>query len=79
MQRVRCQLKTTGGNCAQLVQQTLGSLLGRLGLNPHFFFDGDQFRPRAVPRAPAALRPRPTPSPGALAAGCWGVVCGLPR
>lgn len=59
LQRVRCQLKTTGGNCAQLVQQSLGQLLLRLGLNPYFYFDGDQFRPKSLPRP----KPRAVPKP----------------
>lgn len=69
LQRVRCQLKTTGGNCAQLVQQSLGALLQRLGLNPYFFFDGDQFRPRPPPRQRPVPRPRPA-APGGC--GGWG-------
>lgn len=63
LQRVRCQLKTTGGNCAQLVQQSLGQLLLRLGLNPYFYFDGDQFLLRSPPR------PRVLPKPRQAAAG----------
>ncbi|EFN59079.1 expressed protein [Chlorella variabilis] len=59
LRRVRCQLKTTGGNCAQLVQQNIGHLLLRLGLPPYFYFDGDQFRPKAPPKPHVAPKPRP--------------------
>lgn len=72
VQRVRCQLKTTGGNCAQLVQQTLGELLRRVGLPPHFYFDGDQFRPRAPPRPRVVPKPPPKPrSPGGAGGWVW--------
>ena len=44
LQRVRMLLKTTGGNCAPMVQQTLGQLLQQAGLPPYFYWDGDQVR-----------------------------------
>ena len=71
--RVRCQLKTTGGNCAQLVQQSMGQLLLRMGLNPHFYFDRQQFQPRAPP--PPRIVPKPSQS-GALSADCLGCARG---
>lgn len=64
LRRVRCQLKTTGGNCAQLVQQNIGHLLLRLGLPPYFYFDGDQFRPKAPPKPHVAPKPRPAAAGG---------------
>jgi hypothetical protein len=68
LQRVQCQLKTTGGDCPHLVQQSLGQLLQRLGLPPHFYFDGDQFQLKAPPPRPRAP-PRPRiSSPGWLGA-----------
>lgn len=59
LQRVRCQLKTTGGDCRELVRESLGALLRRMGLNPLFFYDGSQFRPRALPRAPPRVLSKP--------------------
>ncbi|KAL4418994.1 hypothetical protein ABPG77_000859 [Micractinium sp. CCAP 211/92] len=59
LNRVRCQLKTTGGNCAGLVQRSLATLLQRLGLNPYFYFDGSHFQPRAPPKPQVVPKPRP--------------------
>lgn len=42
---MRCQLKTTGGDCSRLVANSLGDLLARVGLNPDIYFDGDEFQP----------------------------------
>ena len=73
LQRVRCQLKTTGGNCAQLVQQSLGQLLQRVGLNPFFYFDGEQFKPRAPARPRVVRKPTTPPRTGAfVCGGCGG-------
>ncbi|PSC68893.1 T-cell activation mitochondrial [Micractinium conductrix] len=58
LQRVRMLLKTTGGNCAPMVQQTLGQLLQQAGLPPYFYWDGDQFRNRAPPRTRPEAKPR---------------------
>lgn len=70
---VRCQLKTTGGNCAVLVQRSLSALLSRMGLNPWFYFDGDHFQPRAPPRPQVVPKPRPA---GARASRrCGRAVC----
>ena len=35
LQSMRCLLRTTGGDCRHLVQQSLGQLMARMGLNPH--------------------------------------------
>lgn len=47
LQRVRCQLKTTGGDCSRLVATSLGELLARAGLNPFIYFDRDEFQPNS--------------------------------
>ncbi|KAL4430825.1 hypothetical protein ABPG75_006081 [Micractinium tetrahymenae] len=60
LNRVRCQLKTTGGNCGVLVQRSMAELLHRMGLNPLFYFDGDQFRPRPAPQPQVVPKPRST-------------------
>lgn len=53
IQQVRCQIKTTGGDCSKLVQQRLADLLFQCGVNSNFYFDRDEFRPKLPP-----LRPR---------------------
>ena len=68
---MRCQLKTTGGNCAQLVQQSLGQLLQRVGLNPFFYFDGEQFKPRAPARPRVVRKPTPPRTGGWVWCGGW--------
>ena len=44
MQRVRCVLKTTGGDCSRLVANSLGDLFQRLGINPFIYYDRDEFQ-----------------------------------
>jgi hypothetical protein len=63
LQRTRVLLKTTGGDCSRLVQQTFRQLLERCGLNGAVYFDGDQFNPKPERRAPEQRPAGPRPAP----------------
>ena len=58
-ERVRCQLKTTGGDCSRLVASSLGVLLQRSGVYPYFYFDRGEFNPKP-PMPPRQLRAAPS-------------------
>lgn len=73
LHRVRALLKTSGGDSSAQVQERLGQLLGRLGLNPQFYFDGGQFKPKPMPRQPRPLaQPKAKTKPRGAAAAAAG-------
>lgn len=58
LQPVTFHFTTTGGDCQSAVKARWSKLLQRMGLNPNFYFDGEQFKPPPPPRRPAVDLPQ---------------------
>ena len=52
LQPVKFHFTTTGGDCQSAVKASWSKLLQRMGLNPNFYFDGEQFKKPPPPRRP---------------------------
>ncbi|PRW58250.1 T-cell activation mitochondrial [Chlorella sorokiniana] len=71
LQPVTFHFTTTGGDCQGAVKTRWSQLLQRMGLNPNFYFDGEQFKPPPPPRRSVveptqhrrSAAPAPPPSP----------------
>lgn len=58
LQPVKFHFTTTGGDCQSAVKASWSKLLQRMGLNPNFYFDGEQFKKPPPPRRPAVELPQ---------------------